>query len=290
MQPQQYCREKAAPTGSSLHYALLFAADDATRADLLAVNALHAELTAIPATVSDPGVAAAKLGWWREEIERALDHHEAQHPVAQALAAAHARRALDREDVGALIDGVAMDLEYGAYPSFRELSVYCHRVGGATVRLAVAACGGAPDECAAYAHDLGMALTLLRVLRRLRPHLDAGRLYLPEDELAAADLDREHLLRAPGDPTTRRFLDEQAARVEEFLANALAQIPGSEHRRLLPITVHAELYRHLLRRLRADGMPVLTRRDHLTPLRKLYRAWRIARRERAADRRNGAHA
>ncbi|WP_435104763.1 squalene/phytoene synthase family protein [Arhodomonas sp. AD133] len=289
MQPQQYCRDKAAPTGSSLHYALLFAPDEATRADLLAVNALHAELTAIPASVSDPGVAAAKLGWWREEIERALDH-QAQHPVTQALAAADARRALDREDIGALLDGVAMDLEYGAYPSFRELSVYCHRVGGATVRLAVAACGGDADECATYAHDLGMALALLRIIRRLRPHLDAGRLYLPEDELAAAGLDREHLLSAPNDATTQRFLDEQAARVEEFLANALVRIPASEHRRLLPITVHAELYRHLLRRLRADGMPVLTRRHHLTPLRKLYRAWRIARRERAADRRNGAHA
>ncbi|MDZ7810063.1 MAG: hypothetical protein U5L11_07755 [Arhodomonas sp.] len=63
MDPQQYCRDRVAPPGSSLHYALLFAPDGPTRAALLAVNAVHAELTAIPVEVSDPGVARAKIDW-----------------------------------------------------------------------------------------------------------------------------------------------------------------------------------------------------------------------------------
>ncbi|MCS4505026.1 Phytoene synthase [wastewater metagenome] len=285
MQPQQYCRDKAAPPGSSLHYALLFADDADSREALLAVNAVHAELTAIPREVSDPGVAAAKLAWWREEVGRALDGG-AQHPAAQALAAANARRALPRDDLEALLDGVAMDLEYGGYPSFRELSVYCHRLGGGSVRLAVAGCGAAPDTAATLAHDLGMALPLLRGLRRLRPELEAGRLHLPEDELAQAGLERGQLLREPDSEPVRAFLDGQAARIMDFLDNALAAVPDAEQRRLLPLTVHARLYRTLLERLRAEGMPVLQQRHHLTPVRKLWHAWRHARRARAAHRRH----
>lgn len=285
MQPLEYCRDKAAPPGSSLHYALLFAPDATARDALLATNAVHAEVTAIPAEVSDPGVAAAKLGWWREEIDRALDGN-AQHPAAQALGAAHRQRPFAREDLKGLFDGVAMDLEYGAYPSFAALSVYCHQVGGSTVRLAVTACGAEPTASAPFAHDLGMALPLLRHLRRLPTDLRAGRLYIPEDELEAAGLDRQRLLRGDDGEALHGLLDEQAVRVRDFLHSALARTPEAERRRLLPLTVHAQLYLKLLERVRAEGMPVLHGRHHLTPVRKLWHAWRRARRERAAHRRH----
>ncbi|MDZ7810064.1 MAG: squalene/phytoene synthase family protein [Arhodomonas sp.] len=220
---------------------------------------------------------------WGEELERALAG-TAQHPAARALAEVHDQRPLPREAVTELLEGVAMDLEYGAYPGFRELSIYCHRVGGAPVRLAVAACGADTAASAQFAHDLGMALPLIRGLRRLRPQLESGHTLIPDDELEDAGLGHRDLLERPADPEVRAFLDTQAERIEAFLDSALANVPPGEAPRLLPMSAHAHLYRRLLARLRVEGMPVLQGRQHLTPLRKLWYAWRFSRRARRRGR------
>ena len=46
----------------------------------------------------------------------------------------------------------------------------------------------------------------------------------------------------------------------------------------------AEIYQTLLDEIDADGFQVMQRRIHLTPLRKLWIAWKTARRERRVHR------
>ena len=56
--------------GSTLYYLARFS-PPSRRADTAVVLAWHETLTGIR-RVSEPGVALAKLRWWRDEIERAL--------------------------------------------------------------------------------------------------------------------------------------------------------------------------------------------------------------------------
>jgi len=67
MPPEQYVQDKAARSGSSFYYAFLFLPPP-RRAAITAFYAFCREVDDVVDEVTDAGVAAAKLAWWRKEI------------------------------------------------------------------------------------------------------------------------------------------------------------------------------------------------------------------------------
>jgi phytoene synthase len=128
MAPDEYCQQKAAASGSSFYYSFLFLPPDQRRA----ITALYAFCREVDDAVDeavDPGVARAKLAWWRGEIHDAFDGSP-HHPVARALAPVVRTYHLAESQLVEIIDGMQMDLDYNRYPDFATLEVYCHRVAG----------------------------------------------------------------------------------------------------------------------------------------------------------------
>jgi phytoene synthase len=65
-----------------------FVADEAARADLIALYALDHELTRIPQVVKDPLMGEIRMTWWREALEEIAERRAVRpHPVLQAIAA-----------------------------------------------------------------------------------------------------------------------------------------------------------------------------------------------------------
>lgn len=278
MNPSEFCRAKAAPPGSGLHYALLFTEADKREA-LLAVHAFHVEALQIVAQCSDRGVAAAKLAWWREELTRAFEGG-GSHPISQALHAPIQRYHLERHYFEQVLEGAQMDLEYDLYPSFRELSLYCHRVGCSIASLSVQVCGYRDRRVFDYAHDLGTALQLTRFLRNVRHYAAAGRCYIPETEMRDAGVNWSDLQRSTTSEPVRRLFTTQAERAHRFYIQASERLPRPDRWSQRPSIILAELYRSLLEAMADDHFPLLERRYHLTPLHKLWLAWRVARAQR----------
>ena len=83
MTPQQYVQDKAAASGSSFYYAFLFL-PPSRRAAITAFYAFCREIDDVVDEVSDAGVAATKLAWWRTEVAAAFAG-QPHHPVMQAL-------------------------------------------------------------------------------------------------------------------------------------------------------------------------------------------------------------
>ena len=83
MSPEQYVQDKAAASGSSFYYAFLFLPPP-RRAAITAFYAFCREVDDVVDEVSDPGVAAAKLAWWRSEVAAGFSGHPT-HPVMRAL-------------------------------------------------------------------------------------------------------------------------------------------------------------------------------------------------------------
>ena len=93
MNPEQYVQDKAAASGSSFYYAFLFLPKP-RRAAITAFYAFCREVDDVVDEVSDPGVAATKLAWWRTEVAQSFAAGTPRHPVMQALmphAAAYGR-------------------------------------------------------------------------------------------------------------------------------------------------------------------------------------------------------
>lgn len=282
MEPLNYCHQKVAPPGSAIYYALRFAPAD-QRDALAAVHAFHAEITEIPDEVSDPGVGEVKLQWWRDEMQRLFDGTP-RHPVSQALAPAVERYGLPADAFTGMLDGTGMDLAYGGYPSFRELTVYCHRTGGGLAQLLAAVAATGSDASARFAHDLGMAQTLRRRLLTVRRDAHAGRVYIPEDELDKAGVSREDLLRTETPPAARQLFREQADRIHAFLDQAEGYLPDAERAVHRSGIILAALDRALLREMAKDNFPLLEQGFELTPLRRFWIAWRTARQQQRLSR------
>ena len=272
MNPHEYCQQKAVASGSSFYYSFLFLPEERRRA-ITALYAFCREVDDVVDETSDPGVARTKLAWWSEEVKRVY-HGQPQHPVALALKEIVGAYRLEEAELQQVIEGMAMDLEYNAYPDFEALKVYCHRVAGVVGILSAKIFGYGDPRTLEYAADLGLAFQLTNIIRDVGEDARRNRIYLPLHELAEYGVTTDDLAHARETESFRKLMDFQIARAESYYDQALSKLPASDRKAQRPGLVMAAIYRTLLREIRDDGSHVLTRRTALTPVRKLWIAWK----------------
>ncbi|WP_018862291.1 MULTISPECIES: presqualene diphosphate synthase HpnD [unclassified Thioalkalivibrio] len=285
MSPDEYCEEKAAKSGSSFYYAFRFLEPDRRRA-ITALYAFCREVDDIVDEVSEESVARTKLQWWREEIERLFDH-QPRHPITQALQPHLAPFDLSREYFDEIIDGMQMDLDYDSYPDFTTLSLYCYRAASVVGILSAHIFGFSDRRTLKYAHDLGMALQLTNILRDVHEDAMRGRVYIPMDELKKHGVKPEEFQVNVTDDRHRALFTEQAERARRYYQRAEEHLPAEDRYAQRPGLIMAAIYRTLLDEIQDDGYRVLEHRVRLTPIRKLWIAWRTARRLKREYRRAG---
>lgn len=287
MTPQQYVQDKAAGSGSSFYYAFLFLPPP-RRAAITAFYAFCREVDDVVDEVTDAGVAATKLAWWRQAVAEAFDGRP-QHPVLQALMPHVADYGIGAEHLQQVIDGCAMDLSQTRYLDEAALRRYCHLVAGVVGEVAAGIFGATreqplSDATRQYAHKLGLAFQLTNIIRDVGDDARRGRIYLPMSELQRFDVKAHELLKreAPwgyGERFTA-LMRFQAERAHALYDEALALLPPAERRAQRPGLMMAEIYRTLLREIERGGFQVLHQRVSLTPLRKLWLAWKTNWKER----------
>ena len=272
MTPEEYCQKKAASSGSSFYYSFMFLPPHRRRA-ITALYAFCREVDDVVDECSDPQIAANKLTWWRQELDR-LYAGQPQHPVTQALQAVLPEFSLPQEQLREIIDGMEMDLQQTRYLDFKALSLYCYRVASVVGLLAAEIFGYTDRQTQKYAHDLGMAFQLTNIIRDVGEDARRGRVYLPIDELKRFDVPVSDILSSRYSDNFRKLMEFQIERAEHYYAQAMNQLPAVDRKTQRPGLVMAAIYRTLLDEIKRDGCQVLTQRTSLTPLRKLWIAWR----------------
>ena len=272
MSPDRYCQDRAARSGSSFYYSFLFLPQEQRRA-ITALYAFCREVDDVVDETSDPAVARTTLNWWREETGRLFAGHPG-HPVTLALAPFVERWALPREHFEAILDGMAMDLEWNRYPDFPTLEVYCHRVAGVVGLLSATLFGHDDARTLIYARELGIALQLTNILRDVGEDVRRNRIYLPLDELARFGVATDDLIRLRETPELAALLRFQVARALERYQSAFDSLPAVDRRRQRTGLIMGRIYQRLLDELEGEGAAVLNRRVSLPPIRKLWIAWR----------------
>jgi phytoene synthase len=223
-------------------------------------------------------VARSKLAWWRSEIAR-LFNGDPQHPVSKALAPAITQFDLPQEHFLEIIDGMEMDLDYSSYESFKDLSLYCHRVASIVGIMSAEIFGYQDRQTLKYAHHLGMAFQLTNILRDVREDCHRGRLYLPLDELRQYDVTIEDLTEKYTSDKVRALFEFQAKRAQDYYQRAYATLPAIDRYTQRGGLIMAAIYRRILDKITNDNFNVLEKRVSLTPLHKLWLAWRTNRQE-----------
>jgi phytoene synthase len=276
MTPEQYVQDKAAKSGSSFYYAFLFLPPP-RRAAITAFYAFCREVDDVVDEVSDPGVAATKLAWWRKEVAQSFAG-QPSHPAMKALMPHAGTYGVAASHLLAVIEGCQLDLEQSRYLDFPGLARYCHLVAGVVGEVAANVFGRTRDETVQYAHRLGLAMQLTNIIRDVGDDARRGRIYIPVSELQQFDVKAHELLnRQPPYGYSERFvalMKFQAERAHRCYDEALALLPEVDRPTQKPGLMMANIYRTLLREIESDDFQVLHQRTSLTPLRKLWIAMR----------------
>ena len=275
MTPDEYCQQRAARSGSSFYYSFLFLPPERRRA-ITALYAFCREVDDVVDEIGDAGVARSKLAWWRGEVA-AVYKGTPQHPVTRALVPVVGAFGLPEEHFQAVIDGMAMDLERTRYLDFADLETYCHRVAGVVGLMSAEIFGYADPSTRGYARDLGIALQLTNIVRDVGEDARRGRIYLPQADLARHGVTATALLRRIEDDAFRAMMSEQVDRARGWYARALDQLPPGDRPPQRPGLIMAAIYRALLEEIERERFAVLNQRIALTPLRKLWIAWKTSR-------------
>jgi phytoene synthase len=278
MTPEQYVQDKAAKSGSSFYYAFLFLPPP-RRAAITAFYAFCREVDDVVDEVSDPGVAATKLMWWRKEVASAFAG-QPSHPVMKALLPLAPAHQIEAVHLLAVIDGCQMDLEQSRYLDFAGLARYCHLVAGIVGEVAANIFGRTEAATVTYAHRLGQAMQLTNIIRDVGDDARRGRIYLPMSELKQFDVKAQEILNRGYSDRFTALMKFQAERAHRIYDEAFALLPDADRSAQKPGLMMANIYRTLLREIEAANFQVLHQRTSLTPLRKLWIAMRTNWRER----------
>ena len=277
MTPDEYCQNKAASSGSSFYYSFMFLPELQRRA-ITALYAFCREVDDVVDECKDEAIAHQTLNWWRLEIKN-LFADKAQHPVTKAIQPLLENFNIAEEYFQEIIDGMEMDLKYASYQSFKDLSLYCYRAASVVGILSAEIFGFNNRMTLRYAHDLGMAFQLTNILRDVREDAERGRIYLPQDELEKFGVTQQDLTQPITSDAVQALFQFQAERARDYYSRAFKQLPDEDRHSQRTGLIMAEIYQSLLDEIEDDKYRVLEHRVKLTPLRKIWLAWRAARRE-----------
>ncbi|MBI3284937.1 MAG: presqualene diphosphate synthase HpnD [Burkholderiales bacterium] len=272
MSPDEYCQQKAAQSGSSFYYSFLFLPHQRRRA----ITALYAFCREVDDAVddsSDDAVARAKLGWWRKELQAMLAG-QPTHPVTQALQPHMAHYALEGAHLQAIVDGMEMDLNQTRYLDFTALQHYCWHVAGVVGVLSASIFGIKNPQTRAFAEKLGLAFQMTNIIRDVGEDARKGRIYLPVNELQQFGVTAADILNGRYSDKFTALMQFQYERAQKLYDEALALLPVEDRKAQRTGLIMAAIYRALLAEIQRDGFQVLHQRISLTPIRKLWLAWK----------------
>ncbi len=273
MTPQDYVQQKAAASGSSFYYAFLFLPQP-RRAAITAFYAFCREVDDVVDDMVDPSVAQTKLAWWQAEVAKSFAG-QPSHPVMQSLMPLAAQYSIEQRHLQSVVEGCQMDLTQTRYLDYPTLQRYCHLVAGVVGEVAANIFGQTQEATTAYAHKLGLALQLTNIIRDVGEDALRGRIYLPMNELQRFDVKAHEILQRSYSDRFTALMQFQARRALALYDEALALLPPSDRRAQKPGLMMASIYRTLLKEIERDNFAVLHQRISLTPLRKMWLAWKV---------------
>ncbi|MBX9664746.1 presqualene diphosphate synthase HpnD [Novosphingobium sp.] len=214
----------------------------------------------------DRASRALALEAWRHDIDALYAGGAAGR--AELLREAVDQFGLERADLHAVIDGMAMDVaEDIRWPDRATLDLYCDRVASAVGRLSVKAFGMDKEPGKALAHHLGRALQLTNILRDIDEDAAIGRIYLPREALAAAGIAPETPAQVAAHPRVDTAARILAADAHHHFDAARALLSGRLKGHLIAPRLMEVAYARLLRQMERDGWAAPRTRPRTNKLR-----------------------
>ncbi len=231
-----------------------------------------------------------KLASWLDAFHQAQSGRPTDEPVLLALTDAQRRYNIPVELLDQLAYGTAMDVDAEAedrllcesshpivtvyYRTFDQLRVYCYRVASVVGLVCIRVFGYRDPAAEALAERCGLAFQLTNIIRDVKEDAAAGRIYLPEEDVAKFGILPSDLLSGSDPARVRPLLAMEADRAREYYRAGEELIPLVNEDSQPALWVLVTIYRRLLEKIALreydvfSGKVSLTVREKLTILAK----------------------
>jgi len=209
-----------------------------------------------------------RLDKWREWL-RASEPGESE--IASGVRELMKRYPIRPEMLEEIITGVEMDLRIQRYVTFDELRLYCYRVASAVGLVSIEIFGYRNPACKEYAIELGLALQTTNIIRDVGKDLQAGRIYLPQEDLARFGYSEKELRDRQYNDRFVQLMEFEAGRARQFFSRAGQVLPKEDRKSMVAAEIMASIYRGLLRRMELDKFRVFEKEYKLNKLEKAGR-------------------
>jgi phytoene synthase len=203
-------------------------------------------------------IKAALLLEWKDALRRALAGDYGDSLILPAFHAAVERYSIPAEYFYELIAGAEMDLVLRSYRTFAELYQYCYRVASVVGLCSLHILGFEDPAAKKYAEELGIAFQLTNILRDLREDAEAGRVYLPLEDLERFEYSPTELAAGVYNPRFHQLMQFEIERAKSYYdrGETLLELVQPESRPALWTLI--SIYRGILSRIESHGGNVFT--------------------------------
>jgi squalene synthase HpnC len=263
---QQYCRELAESHYENFHVAS-WLLPKRLRPHFHSIYAYCRISDDLGDEVANQAQALALLNVWQEQLD-ACYRGEAKHPVFVALRETIRICDIPKEPFADLLTAFRQDQIVTRYASMGDVLGYCRYSANPVGRLVLYACGYRDGERFALSDETCSALQLANFWQDIREDFARGRIYLPQDAMAAAGVDEMMLANEQATPAFRALMREQVVYTQAMFARG-AKLIGMVDREL---AVDLDLFTRggleILRAIEARNYDVLSERPTISKPRK----------------------
>jgi phytoene synthase len=213
-------------------------------------------------------VKRQQLADWRGGLRSALEgsYQHASHP---ALHDTVTKYHIPAKYLEAVIDGVEMDLEPVAYPTFTELRNYCYQVASVVGLSCIHIWGFHGTDAIRFAEDAGIAFQLTNILRDLGEDAARGRVYLPQEDMDRFGYDVNRLRQGVRDTAFHMLMAFEVQRARDFYQSGWRLVPRLTPSGQAVFLMMARTYRGLLHEIEKRDYDVFSVRVRVPSWKKL---------------------
>ena len=266
----RHCAAINARHGTSYHLATRLLPADRRPS----VHALYAAARTADDVVDMPGAdPAGELADWSRALLAELEHGWSDDPVRLATVHTYRRHAIPVEHLVDFLAAMASDLTVDRYADLEALDRYMWGSASVIGLQVLPVLGTAPgvtrEEAAPHAIALGEAFQLTNFLRDVGEDADRGRVYLPEDLMAAHGVPREQVLAKRYDARFRALMQEMTDVVRRRYDDAAPGTPMLAPESRDCVRAATALYGGILTEVERADYRVLDRRVRVAKPRRL---------------------
>jgi phytoene synthase len=258
--------------GSDLHYAMLYVPVE-LRERLILISAVKAEIEAIPLMVSDRGVARVKLEWWRLEADR-LEQGKPSHQLTQSCRD-HAWANFEFCcAIRSLVAGLDDELSGQTRDKRTEQSMWYEQTYAPIYKFKANLQHSIEGDQLRNATDLGLCIEIVYSLLNLRSLALGGIRRISNESLVAARCSWDEIQSSKKSTGVVRLLESESKTVIDKIIALHASADRAAQRRHLALYTLSKIVLQAVLEMKNDGFRIWDHRIELTPIRKLWLAWR----------------